>query len=50
MNKPAPIVLFVYNRPWHTRQTTETMQNNELASKSEQFIFADGARNEKASN
>lgn len=22
----APIVLFVYNRPWHTRQTVEALQ------------------------
>jgi len=48
MNKPAPIVLFVYNRPWHTQQTIEALQNNELASKSELFIYADGAKNEKA--
>jgi hypothetical protein len=22
----APIVLFVYNRPWHTQQTIEALQ------------------------
>ncbi len=44
----SPIVLFVYNRPWHTQQTIEALQNNELASKSELFIYADGAKNEKA--
>jgi len=27
----APIVLFVYNRPDHTRQTVEALQKNELA-------------------
>ncbi len=40
----APIVLFVYNRPWHTRQTVEALQKNELATDSELFIFADGPK------
>lgn len=40
----APIVLFVYNRPWHTRQTIEALQKNEFASESELFIFADGPK------
>lgn len=40
----APIILFVYNRPWHTRQTVEALQNNELASESELYIFADGPK------
>ena len=46
----APIVLFVYNRLWHTQQTIEALQNNELASESELFIYADGAKNEKVSD
>ena len=37
----SPIVLFVYNRPWHTAQTTESLRKNELAGKSELFIFSD---------
>jgi hypothetical protein len=45
MTKTAPIALFVYNRPWHTRQTIESLQKNELASESELFIYADGAKN-----
>jgi hypothetical protein len=44
----APIVLFVYNRPWHTQQTIEALQNNELASESELFIFSDAAKNNSA--
>lgn len=28
----APILLFVYNRPWHTMQTVEALQRNELAA------------------
>ncbi|MDD3050795.1 MAG: glycosyltransferase [Candidatus Cloacimonetes bacterium] len=43
----SPIVLFVYNRPWHTRQTIEALQKNELASESELFIYSDGAKIEK---
>lgn len=44
----APIVLFVYNRPWHTQQTIEALKNNELASESELFIYADAAKNKEA--
>jgi hypothetical protein len=40
----APIILFVYNRPWHTQQTVEALQKNELATDSELFIFADGSK------
>ena len=45
----APIVLFIYNRPWHTQQTVETLQKNELANESELFIYSDAAKNEQAS-
>lgn len=27
---PAPIALFVYNRPWHTQQTVEALKRDEL--------------------
>lgn len=43
----APIVLFTYNRLWHTMQTVEAMKKNELADQSEFFIFSDGPKNEK---
>ena len=42
----APIILFVYNRPWHTRQTIEALQKNELAKESELYIFSDGPKTE----
>ena len=42
----APIVLFVYNRLEHTKQTLEALQNNELAKVSELFIYSDAAKNE----
>ena len=44
----APIVLFVYNRLDHTKQTIEALQKNELASDSELFIYSDAAKNETA--
>ena len=40
----APIVLFVYNRPWHTQQTLEALSKNELANHSELFIYSDGPK------
>lgn len=43
----APIVLFTYNRPWHTQQTVEALKKNELAEKSELIIFSDGPKSEK---
>ena len=44
----APIVLFTYNRPWHTQRTVEALQKNELASESELFIYSDDAKNQNA--
>jgi hypothetical protein len=41
----APIVLFVYNRPAHTRQTIAALQANHGASDSDLFIYSDAARN-----
>ena len=43
----APVVLFPYNLPRHSRQTIEALQNNELASESELVIYSDGAITEK---
>jgi len=44
----APVVLFVYNRPWHTQQMIEALQKNELASESELYIYSDASKNEFA--
>lgn len=41
----TPIVLFVYNRPWHTQQTVEALRRCELAAESDLYIFADGPKN-----
>ena len=42
----APILLFVYNRPSHTRRCIESVLKNSLASESHLFIYADGAKDE----
>jgi hypothetical protein len=41
----APIVLFVYNRPYHTKRTVEALQKNKLANQSRLFIYSDAAKN-----
>lgn len=43
----APIVLFVFNRPEHTKLTLDALAENELAGESELFIFSDGPRSNK---
>lgn len=40
----APIVLFVYNRPEHTRKTLEALKACAEAKDSELFVFADGPK------
>lgn len=40
----APILLFVYNRPEHTRRCIESLTRNSLASDSILYIYADGAK------
>ncbi len=47
MQKLAPIVLFVYNRIWHTRQTVKSLAENDLAKESHLIIYSDYARNDK---
>lgn len=44
MTQFAPIALFVYNRPEHTRQTVEALQKNDLSRKSDLFIFSDAPK------
>jgi len=44
MQNIAPIALFVYNRPDHTRRTLNYLQKNLLADESRLFIFSDGAK------
>src|SRR6202012_5448559 len=44
MQNLAPIALFVYNRPEHTRRTLSYLQKNLLADESRLFIFSDGPK------
>ncbi|MFC7300114.1 glycosyltransferase family 2 protein [Herminiimonas aquatilis] len=46
MTALAPIALFVYNRLWHTRQTIEALQKNELAIESNLIIFSDAPKSD----
>jgi hypothetical protein len=39
---------FAYKRPWHTRQTVEALQKNELAADSDLFIYSDAPKDEDA--
>jgi len=40
----APIALFVYNRAEHTQRTLEALRANDLARRSQLYVFADGPR------
>lgn len=40
----APVALFVYNRPVHTKKVIESLLKNILASETELFIFSDGPK------
>ena len=40
----APILIFVYNRPTHTRRMLDALEKAQLANQSEIFIFSDGAK------
>ena len=42
----APIALFVYNRPVHTRRTVDSLKKNTLAGVSELVIFSDAPKTE----
>jgi hypothetical protein len=47
MQNLAPIALFVYNRPEHTRRTISYLQKNLLADESRLFIFSDAANTDE---
>lgn len=40
----APVILFTYNRPEHTRRTIEALAANELADRTELYVFSDAAK------
>ncbi len=41
----SPVILFTYNRLWHTKKTVEALQKNELALETKLFIYSDDANN-----
>jgi len=47
---PAPIVLFVYSRPTHTRKTVEALLKNRLVVESDLFIYSDAPRHSRVVN
>lgn len=44
MISPAPIALFAYNRPAHTRRLVASLQRNALARASELVVFSDAPK------
>lgn len=49
MNKTyAPIIVFVYNRPVHTKKMFESLAKNKQAKNSDIFIYSDSPKNEQA--
>lgn len=43
----APVILFTYNRPEHTKNTIEALAKNELAEETELYVFSDAAKKEQ---
>ena len=46
----APIILFVYNRPAHTREALHSLLRNPLAAESSLFVYSDGAADDGVTN
>ena len=46
----APIVLFCYNRPWHTQQTLDALSLNDLAVASDLIVYCDGPKKDSDKN
>ena len=44
--RTAPVILFTYNRPEHTRRTIEALAANELAAETDLYIYSDAAKKE----
>jgi hypothetical protein len=44
MTELAPIILFTYNRPYHTQRTLDALMQNELADESILYLYCDGPK------
>ena len=40
----SPVVLFVYNRPWHTEMTLQSLAQNHFASRTDLVVYSDGPK------
>ncbi len=47
MARFAPIALFVFNRPEHTRHTLDALSRNYNAAQTDLYVFSDGSRDER---
>lgn len=45
MRNLAPILIFTYNRPQHTRRMLQALESADLAKDSDVYIYSDGAKN-----
>lgn len=43
----APVILFTYNRPEHTKRTIKALAANELADQTDLYVFSDAAKTQK---
>ena len=43
----APVALFVFNRPGHTKKTLEALSENQLAKDTDVYIYSDNYKEEK---
>ena len=48
MRTLAPIIIFTYNRPQHTRRMLQALERAELADQSDVYIYSDGPKNAQA--
>lgn len=46
----APIVLFTYNRPWHTQETVKALLKNAEVKNSDLIVFSDGPKDDRSEN
>ena len=49
-NALAPILLFVYNRPQHTRRLLDSLLANDECRLSSLYVYSDGARDEASAS
>ncbi|MBF4465658.1 FkbM family methyltransferase [Flavobacterium sp. LC2016-12] len=46
----APIILFAFNRPWHTQQVLDALARNQEAKDSIIYIYCDGAKKNESND